>query len=142
MFLIAHRGNIDGPNPTLENKPEYINSALSKGYHSEIDVWNINNGWYLGHDSPDYLIDESFLLQKKLWCHAKNLSALENLMKMNVVCFWHQNDNYTLTNNNFIWTYPGFTLVKNSICVMPEEVPDFKITACSGICSDFIESYK
>jgi hypothetical protein len=142
MFLIAHRGNIDGPRPSWENNPEYIQSALSKGYHCEIDVWSINDKWYLGHDSPDYLIDKSFLLQNKLWCHAKNLSALENLTNTNATYFWHQNDNYTLTSNNFIWTFPGFPLTKNSICVMPEENPDFKIDACSGICSDFVEDYK
>jgi hypothetical protein len=28
MKLIAHRGNIDGPNPLEENRPEYIEAAI------------------------------------------------------------------------------------------------------------------
>ena len=27
-YFIAHRGNINGPNPIMENKPEYIIEAL------------------------------------------------------------------------------------------------------------------
>ena len=39
MKLIAHRGNIDGPNPERENSPEYIEEALKAGYDVEVDVW-------------------------------------------------------------------------------------------------------
>jgi len=28
MKLIAHRGNINGPNPEKENHPDYINTAI------------------------------------------------------------------------------------------------------------------
>ena len=38
MKLIAHRGNIHGENPSEENKPEYIDAAIDKGYDVEIDV--------------------------------------------------------------------------------------------------------
>ena len=43
MILIAHRGNINGPNPIEENKPEYLLSTIEKGYHVELDLWYINN---------------------------------------------------------------------------------------------------
>ena len=60
--------------------------------------------------------------------------------------FWHQNDSYTLTNTGYIWTYPGKTLTPQSICVMPEKVPNFystdDLTDCFGICTDFVESYR
>ena len=32
MKLIAHRGNIDGPNPSQENRQEYIEAAIAEGY--------------------------------------------------------------------------------------------------------------
>ena len=43
MKLIAHRGNIDGPNVNEENKPEYILQAIEKGYFVEIDLWYKDN---------------------------------------------------------------------------------------------------
>ena len=75
MILISHRGNINGKNIELENKPTYINNALKKGYNVEIDIW-YDNGFWLGHDKPLYPIGISFLKNKKLWCHAKNIEAL------------------------------------------------------------------
>ncbi len=30
MIIISHRGNIDGPNPDMENKPEYIKRLWQK----------------------------------------------------------------------------------------------------------------
>lgn len=142
MFFISHRGNISGPNKEYENKPEYIKKALTMGFDCEIDAWFLNEQWFLGHDYPQYKIKQYFLLEDGLWIHAKNLSALSKLTALDVNYFWHQGDSYTLTSKKYIWTYPGFELSKKSICVMPETVPDFAITDCAGICSDFIEDYK
>ena len=47
------------------------------------------------------------LLIQKIWFHAKNIEAFYELLKLNIVCFWHQNDDVTLTSNGYIWTYPG-----------------------------------
>ena len=141
MIFISHRGNINGINKKFENNPKYIQSAIKKGFNVEIDVW-YKDAFYLGHDSPQFIVTKRFLENKKLWCHAKNLEALEKLQKINTKHFWHQEDDYTLTNNGFIWTYPGKKLSNNSICVLPElkkkKLPKF----ISGICSDFIEKYK
>jgi hypothetical protein len=64
MLLIAHRGNINGPNIELENNPDYILNTLKLGYDCEIDVWKINNKLLLGHDKPDYKIDLNQVLTK------------------------------------------------------------------------------
>tara|TARA_B100000989_G_scaffold298905_1_gene290909 strand:- start:6970 stop:7395 length:426 start_codon:yes stop_codon:yes gene_type:complete len=141
MYLISHRGNLDGPNFKDENKPEYILEALSKGYNVEIDVRIYKDKFYLGHDEPQYKIEKNFLNNNKLWCHAKDILALEKLKKLNAICFWHENDDYTLTSNGFIWAYPGKKLIKNSICVLPER-GYYKKFNCAGICSDFIQKYK
>mgnify|MGYP001254935670 FL=1 len=141
MKLISHRGNLDGPRIDLENSPEYINNALSHGYDVEIDVRFINGFFYLGHDRAEHKIEKNFLQTEGLWCHAKNIEALEELRKLNCVYFWHENDDYTLTSNGFIWAYPGKKLTKNSICVLPEKVEYSEIN-CAGICSDFIKKYK
>ena len=60
----------------------------------------------------------------------------------NIHCFWHQNDDYTLTSQGLIWTYPKKLLYLNSICVLPELGYKGDINKCYGICSDYIERHK
>ena len=55
MLLIAHRGNINGPNQDKENRPEYLLEAYNQ-FHVEADIWYIDNKLYLGHDKPQYNI--------------------------------------------------------------------------------------
>ena len=141
MFFISHRGNINGKDINKENKPLYINQALKKGYHVEVDVW-LKNGLYLGHDKPQYKINKKFLLNKKLWCHAKNLEALVYLKKIKAIFYWHQKDDFTMTSNGYIWTYPGKKLSNKSIRVLPEYKKSKIIKNISGICSDYIKKYK
>ncbi len=141
MIFISHRGNINGKIKKLENNPDYIRSAIKKGFDVEIDVW-FKNGFYLGHDKPQFKVSKKFLENKKLWCHAKNQDALANLQKIKTKYFWHQEDHYTLTSNGYIWTYPGKKLSKKSICVLPELNKKKLLKSISGICSDFIEKYK
>jgi hypothetical protein len=139
-YIISHRGNINGPNPDLENNPKYINKALLNGYDVEVDV-NMKNGkLYLGHDKLEYEITLKYLNNSKLWCHCKDLETLSYLLCYKQIhCFWHQNDDYTLTSNAIIWGYPGIKSSNDTIIVLPEknykskeELPD-----CYGICTDY-----
>lgn len=141
MILISHRGNIEGKNEKYENHPERINFIINSGFDVEIDVRSIGEKIFLGHDKPDYEVDKEFLLNEKLWCHAKDLGALNFLKKINAHYFWHDNDSYTLTSMGYFWTYPGKKLSKNSICVLPE-LNNQKFENCAGVCSDFISQYK
>jgi hypothetical protein len=144
MKLISHRGNIDGPNLNYENNPLYIIDALTSGYDVEVDVWFVDDDFFLGHDKPTYKIEESFLEKDGLWCHSKNIESLEKmLLNKNIHCFWHQEDRFTLTSKNFIWTFPNNILTKNSICVLPEKSNHSydEIKICHGVCSDFIKNY-
>ncbi len=141
MFYISHRGNIDGINKKFENDPEYINHALNMGFHVEVDVRIKNKKFFLGHDKADFEVNKKFLLNNKIWCHAKTVEALIELKRINAHYFWHQNDDYTITSKGYFWTYPGKKIVKNSICVLPEQIKS-KIKDCAGICSDYIDRYK
>ncbi len=141
MYLISHRGNINGIQKDDENKPEYINKALEKGFDVEIDVRFTKGKFFLGHDFDQYEIDHHFLSNKKIWCHAKTNEALFALYEINAHYFWHQEDDYTITSKGYIWTYPGKKLFSKSICVLPETT-NYKEINCMGICSDFIERYK
>ena len=145
MILISHRGNISGPNPEQENKPEYIAEALKQGYDVEIDVWFKDNKFMLGHDEPQYefpfeLIDQHY---PKLWIHCKNIDALSKLNELDpngskVNYFWHENDLGVLTSKSYIWST---NLINNCILVMPELFDKQPIETTMGICSDYIKNY-
>ena len=141
MIYISHRANLFGPDPKNENKPEQVLKVLNMGFDVEIDVWLTDKGWFLGHDEPKYKVEMEFLLTRRLWCHAKNVAALEELTLMGVVAFWHQKDDFVLTTNNFIWTYPGHPLTYSSICVLPEN-SNQKFYKCAGVCTDYPIIYK
>ncbi len=140
MYFIAHRGNLFGPNIEKENHPDYILEAISKKFDVEIDVWYINTKLYLGHDKPQYEIELIFLIENKdkLWCHCKNLQAFELLLLNNIHCFVHNTDIATLTNKGYIWTYPNNLQITNSICVLPEILPQHSLGKCIGFCSDYV----
>lgn len=142
MILISHRGNLRGPNSKKENSPSYILDAISVGYDVEVDVWHTRNKLFLGHDSPQYEIKLEFLQNTKLWCHCKNIDALEFLIDNGPRCFFHMTDDVTLTNDGYLWTFPGKQLTKKSICVMPESYPKQKFDFVAGVCSDFIDNFK
>lgn len=143
MIYISHRGNIDGINENRENSPEYINEAIKKGFDVEVDVWKIGQDFMLGHDKPQYKVDRSFLVRPMIWCHAKNIDALRSLLRINSHCFWHEEDQVTLTSRGFIWTYPGNELNNLSVCVLPETIEkEQDLKKCAGICSDLIGKYR
>jgi len=140
MYLISHRGNINGIQEDKENEPNYISKAIESGFDVEVDVRYEEGKFFLGHDYNQYKVDKDFLLNKKIWCHAKTNMALSALHEIGAHYFWHQEDDYTITSKGFIWTYPGKKLLPNSICVLPENANYIKID-CLGICSDFIKKY-
>jgi hypothetical protein len=140
MFLISHRGNINGADQTKENSTSYILKAIDLGYDVEIDVWFINNSFYLGHDQPQYKINHDFLINEKLWCHAKNINALIEMNNYPIHYFWHDKDDFTLTSKNYIWAYPSKNVNKNTIIVLPE-IYNSNVFECKGVCSDYIIRY-
>lgn len=139
MIFIAHRGNLYGKNK-LENNPSFIDKALKLGYNVEIDVWKIGDKIFLGHDSPEYEVENSYLLNDNFWCHAKNLESLEWMLENNIRCFWHQEDDFTLTSDKIIWTYPGKNVTSRSVivCQTLEDFVKYSEMNVYGICSDYV----
>lgn len=140
MILISHRGNIDGRNPQLENGEGYCQAAIDAGYNVEIDVWVYDGIFWTGHARPQYRVDTDFFLKEEVWCHAKDIEALKRLLELGAHCFFHQNDNVTLTSKGYIWTNPTQPLTEKSICVLPE-LQTIDIKGCAGVCSDYIVRY-
>jgi hypothetical protein len=131
MLIISHRGNLEGPSPD-ENSPSLILKAI-KHFCCEIDLWVKDDTLYLGHDEPIYKIDKSFLENKKLFIHAKNIEAAIFLNKTKYHWFWHQADQITLTSKQIIWCYPGI-YVPGGITVVKNK--EFKLDSY-GLCTDY-----
>jgi hypothetical protein len=141
MKLIAHRGLFNGPDRELENKPEQIELAIKQGFEVEIDVWYVNNKLYLGHDFPEYNIDLSFLQREQIWAHAKDLPALDYMLKHSVHCFWHNVDERTLTSKGYIWTYPEEETTDKSVLVVMDHIKPSNENLY-GVCSDYVSDWK
>jgi hypothetical protein len=140
--LISHRGNIDGPNPELENTPSYLVQALNVGVEVEVDVWVIDGKIFFGHDAPQHEVGETFveLIHRDAWFHCKNLGALDYFSKKDqgYKFFWHQSDDYTLTSHGQIWVYPGKPFTKDSIVVDLRPDHNYGEGEVYAVCVDYV----
>lgn len=151
MIYIAHRGLFEGPDTSLENKPEQIERAIKAGFDCEVDLRTVLNiskldyDLFLGHDEAMYPVDYHWLSGKPLWIHAKDFGALYwlNRHRKKFNYFWHQEDSFTITSEGYIWTFPGNQLSLRSIDVVPEWHLDHKELInydkeCYGVCSKYV----
>ena len=149
MKIIAHRGNVLGPNLKLENSEDYLLKATDAGLDVEVDVWKIQDSLYLGHDEPTYLTSKDFLfkISNNAWFHAKNIDALNFLLSNLLHCFTHDKDEATLTSKGYVWTNVGKKLINPnvSIMVMPELMKsqyfDLYRENAFAICTDWAGDY-
>ena len=146
MIYISHRGNIDGVNQNIENSMSQIDHCIDNNFHVEVDVWKIDNIYWLGHDKPLFMVNLNFFINRKdfLWCHAKNVHALSGLIDHDIHCFWHQKDDYTLTSKGILWGYVGQPIHERVVCVLPElcNYAWHNSKLPYAICSDRIKYYK
>jgi len=141
---ILHRGLKDGPDSALENREELLLERIQEGWEVEVDLWLKEGSFWLGHDGPERpLKDRRLLTNEKVWVHCKNLEMVAYMVEQRpgAPFFSHDRDEAVLTSNGLIWCYPGFQAGPNSIVVMPERVPEFRIDyeRIRGICTDYKE---
>jgi len=149
MKIISHRGNLNGPDKEVENSPTQVDICISKGFDVEIDLWydESEKSLLLGHDLGEYKVDLEWLIKRResLWIHCKNSDALFLLSsgENDLHFFWHDKDDYTITNKGLIWAYPGMKLSELSVHVLPEwqndNLDSFEYGRCFGICTDYPE---
>ena len=152
MLFIAHRANLYGPDPHAENTPPQIQQVLNAyDYSIEIDVWCMNNKFYLGHDEPIIKINNAYeyLNNPRFFIHAKNLEALTHLTRVlnKPHIFSHDKDPVVSTfPRGLAWVYPGYPIDEYSICVMPETFSKAytrsQLFSCYGLCTDYPVDYE
>ena len=108
----------------------------------EVDVRSKCGGLYLGHDEPKYKVRQNLLRFNRIICHAKDKEALRIMLEDGEIhCFWHENDDYTMTSKGWVWVFPSKELIPNSVCVLPEyyKRDDFRsLNKCRAVCSDYV----
>jgi len=129
--------------PNNENNPNYIDEAINAGFDVEVDMWWVDGRVYLGHDNPQYEVDNEWLVDRadKLWVHCKNVELLNWIRSTILHWFWHENDTMVLTSKNYMWVHSGKQPIVGSIAVMPE-IHNDDISKCIGVCSDYINNFK
>lgn len=140
MKIISHRGNINGPDPRIENNPYHIDLVLNRGIDVEIDLWYVDENLYLGHDEPTIPVDVNWLIynKDKLWVHLKNLNAIYSPVIKDLNYFWHENDKFTLTSKGIPWCFPNIFLKTGVTVTLDKE----KVTKnIFGLCTDYVEDY-
>lgn len=148
MILISNMGNITGKNDILENTPDYIITAINRGYDCKIDIWYIEYTLYLGDHFPRTKITLEFLdlYKDKLWIHCKNIDALCFMNKYTDFNYFFQDkDKFSLTSKKFILGNFNGTINSNVICIVPDYLDYFNkedLDKALGICSDNIYDYK
>jgi hypothetical protein len=143
-ILIAHRGNINGPQPEKENTLKYLFEAIESGYDVEVDIWLVGNTWLLGHGGPYIPVHDIDLhyLTPHAWFHAKNYAALSELNQIDCNVFAHEQDPFVVTSRGWIWSHKG-CVNPHGIVVMPSlETEKHLILNCAGVCHDYLLDVK
>jgi hypothetical protein len=145
MKLISHRGNIRGPKPDKENRPSYIDCAIQLGYDVEVDIRYINGEFWLGHDEPQYKVEVSWikLRKDKIWFHCKDHNSSVKFLELcdNYKFFCHNNDDYVLTSNGYLWVHDLGSNI-NEKCIIPllsdNDISSYKGNNPGFICTDYV----
>ena len=148
-MIVLHRGNT-GRDSLPENHPDTLKTRKDS---VECDVWFVNYKWYLGHDKPQYLIEniDEFLQSPKNLIHAKDGNTFATLLQYcrergyDSDIFFHTDEKYVLTTRGNIIAYPGEYIHSNVTCMMPEnmgrQLECDERTNMAGVCSDNVYSY-
>lgn len=150
MRIISHRGNLDGPDLSVENLPQQIERCLELGFECEIDLRTRGGELFLGHDTCQYEIDLAWLMKNSnsLWIHCKDSESLSLLKRSDgrLNYFWHETDKHTITSKGVFWNYPGGPITNDSIAVLPETwwnpSSHDPLKGAMGICTDFPKKFR
>lgn len=131
---------MNGPNPSMENNPEYINETLRAGYDVEIDVWMLSDGMYLGHDKPTHKINKYFLQNQRIWSHCKNLETYMYLLKyQDINCFIQNEEDIVITSRGYLWAHSKCCVWNDKTVVTQLDSRNWKPHHFAfAVCSDYI----
>lgn len=145
MKIISHRGNLRGISK-YENHPSTILNALEQKFSVEIDLWQVKNFFYFGHDKPQYKVNIEEWDKKSIYFHLKSPCSYRF---KNADSFFIHSDRWAYTRKGFIWCNFNELAGEKSILTSPELVHSkmnrlkyfSKNSLAFGICTDFPFEY-
>lgn len=83
MKILAHRGNIDGPDHANENRLALVGQALACGYGLETDVrYATGQGFYISHDPAAPSAESLLAAHCALWRHHPEATIALNVKEL------------------------------------------------------------
>lgn len=149
MIFISYRGVYDGNNFEDENTPNQIGKAMSAGYNVMIDVWKVDDKFYLGNEQPLTEVTAKYLQNKRFWLNARNaemqtyLTIQPHSLYPNYFWFpYMPPPPYVEASNGKLIT-PGTVPINNSSVVYLPEISDTGLFStvklkCFGITSSYL----
>jgi hypothetical protein len=131
MLYISYRGIIDGNNYQDANTPNQLGKALGSGFSCMIDVWKVDDKFYLGNDQPITEVTAKYLQGNRWYINARNTAMQTWLPTQNIKLypnyFWFTTPtppppSVTASNGKLIT--PGTTPINNTSIVFLPEIDD------------------
>ncbi len=117
MLYISYRGIYDGTNYEYANTPNQLGKAMGAGFSCMIDVWKVDDKFYLGNDQPLTEVTEKYIQGNRWWINARN-TAMQA---------WLPTQISTLYPNWFYFTTPNpppaYVTASNGKLITPGTVP-------------------
>ncbi|HEY6896854.1 MAG TPA: hypothetical protein VI279_06300 [Rhodocyclaceae bacterium] len=80
MIVLAHRGNLQGPDPVRENSPASIAAAISQGFGIETDLrYAPGFGFYISHDQVQPSLQNALHAHAALWLRNPDATIALNI---------------------------------------------------------------
>ena len=149
MIYISYRGIFDGNNFEDANTPNQLGKALGMGFSCMIDVWKVDDKFFLGNDQPITEVTAKYLQGNRWWINARNTAMQTWLTTQNPKLypnyFWFPapTENTPVTTSSGKLITPGTVAINNTSIIFLPEISDrgcFSTVKlkCFGVCSNYL----
>lgn len=111
------------------------------GYDVELDLWCVDGAFYLGHDEPKFEVTLDWIVSRKerAWVHCKNLRAVDQIFGSDINWFSHQDDDFAITSEGYLWCYPGKVMRSAPFVLLDfgSRAPQIRKNVV-GVCADYL----
>jgi len=134
MLYISYRGIIDGNDYQDSNTPSQLGKALGAGFTCMIDVWKVDDKFYLGNDQPITEVTAKYLQGNRWYINARNSAMQAWLPTQNIKLypnyFWFTAPTpppASVTASNGKLITPGTVPINNNSVVFLPEIDDLSL---------------
>lgn len=149
MIYISYRGVFDGNNFQDANTPNQITKAMNFGFNVMIDVWKVNDKFYLGNEQPTTEVTAKYLQNKRFWLNARNNAMITFLQSEPAKNYpnWFYFPSmpppaYVTASNGKLITPGNVPINNNSVIFLPEITDTAMFSTVHLRCFGIVSSYQ